>query len=161
MKRCNCKNGGTYLEEILPVPMGASPGTSTPYYIRLNHHICGNKKICINSQFPLAANLSFSVLGTPTFIAQDTYSVDVLITGSVTYLPYTPNRCCEPCPRQDYINVIVSVPVMDGTSAPVVTLKSETPQISLAKPANVTDCSNVTDEISIETVVTVTSAPAK
>lgn len=58
---CNCnKNGKTVLNSILV--SGVSTATSQVYALDFTHWLCGNRKICINSSYPLSGLINFNVV---------------------------------------------------------------------------------------------------
>lgn len=147
---CNCKNGQTYLNSCIPVSGGTA--ASTTYLIDMTHYTCGNRKLCTSSFYPPAANLNYQVVGTPQSVGDAVYVCDMLITGTVTYMPYRRGQqcgCCA-CPITENIYCTVSVPV---SSDAVPTLTGGSPVI--ASPTNVQDCCNVTNAMSIVCSVTV------
>lgn len=152
---CNCKNGQTFLNSCVPVAGGTA--TSSTYLIDMTHYTCGNRKLCVNGFYPPAANLSAQVIGVPQSVGNDTYVCDILITGTVTYMPYKRGQsqcgCCQPCPETENIYCTVSVPV---SAATVPTLTVGTPVI--ASPTNVQDCCNVTNAVSVVCSVNVVTA---
>lgn len=61
IKTMNCnRNGETYVNTLVPVPGGSA--TDTSYVIDLTHFLCGNRKVCANSAFPISCNLNYQVL---------------------------------------------------------------------------------------------------
>ena len=150
-----CKNGQTYLNALVPAAGGTAADST--YMIDMTHYTCGGKKLCVNGSYPPAANLNYQVVGTPTSIGNDIYSCDVLITGTVTYMPYKrgqmQNGCCGcSCPVTENIYCLVSVPV---SAATVPTLAGG--ETVIATPTNVQDCCNTTDAIGIVCSLNVTT----
>lgn len=146
MVYCNY-NGQTFVNTCVPAP-GATAADAT-YVVDLTHYLCGNRKVCANAAYPVTGDLKYRVLGAPQPVGNDTYVVDVLITGSVTYMPYVngQNRCgcgCS-CPKTDNVWATVSVPWGSAT-APVVTAGDV-----LSAPTNLRDCCNVTNAVSLTT----------
>lgn len=140
-----CNNGRTYVNTILPVP-GAT-ATDATYVVDLTHYTCGNRKICANGAYPLAANLNYQVYNAPRAVGNDSFVCDILITGTCTYIPYKSgqNQCncgCQ-CPVTENVWAIVSVPVASDT-VPTVTAGTV-----LASPTNMSDCCNVTNAMSL------------
>lgn len=152
---CNCrKNGATDLVQLTPVVTGTPVATTQTYYVDLLHYLCGNRKICVSSSYPLSSSLSYTV-GTPEYVGNDTYSFPIVVTGSVTYIPYVRNSCgCNPCPMQDFIMTQFSVPVYSATGTPTATVVAGTTQTN---PANVEDCCSLTNSCEIETSIVVNS----
>ena len=154
---CN-KNGQTYVNTLTPVP-GATAEDAT-YVVDLTHFTCGNRKICANGAYPIAADLNFKNSGLPQPVGLDTYVQDVLITGTVTYVPYKngQNNCgcgcgCN-CPVTENVWAVISVPVTEATSP---TLKAGE---TLASPTNLRDCCNVTNAVSLVCSFNVAGAAA-
>lgn len=143
---CN-NNGMTYVNTCIPVPGGTA--TDTTYVVDLTHYTCGNRKICANGSFPVSANLNYRVLGTPKSVGNGTFQCDVLITGSVTYMPYVngQNRCgcgCNVCPITENVWAMVSIPVTSADGIDVAG-GGET----IAQPTNLRDCCSITNAVSI------------
>ena len=138
-------NGETYVNTVIPAP-GATAADAT-YVIDLTHYLCGNRKICANSAYPLTANLDYKVLNAPRAVGNDTYQVDILIAGTVTYMPYRNGQsscgCDCHCPRTENLWATISVPWGSAT-APAVTAGE-----AYASPANMRDCCSVTNACSI------------
>ena len=138
-------NGRTFVNTILPVP-GATDADAT-YVVDLTHYTCGNRKICANGAYPISSQLAAQVYNAPRSVGNDAYVVDILLTGTVSYMPYRngQNACgcgCQ-CPETENVWAIVSVPVASAT-APTVTAGTV-----LANPANLSDCCNVTNAVSL------------
>nr|DAG80425.1 MAG TPA: hypothetical protein [Bacteriophage sp.] len=152
---CNCnKNGKTVLNSILV--SGVSTATSQVYALDFTHWLCGNRKICINSSYPLSGLINFNVVDIVS-LGQNTWNVSIGYTGQVTYLPFVRgcNPCCDPCPKTDFIFGQFTVPVNSAT-APTVTLSTTGANV-VVSPANVEDCCNITNAVEIETVLTVST----
>ena len=155
---CNCKNGATEIDFLTLI--AGSTLADANYQISLTHYLCGNRKVCVGSYYPIAADLNYKVLGTPQNIGNDTYCCDVLVTGTCTYMPY---KCgcqnqCNQCPVTDNIYFTMCVPC---SSADVPTI---TGGIVVASPTNLKDCCNVTNAVAITTsfnVATATTAEAQ
>lgn len=142
----NCNyNGRTFLNSILPVP-GATAADAT-YVVDLTHYTCGNRKICANGAYPVSAQLAYQAQGAPRAVGNDAYVLDVLITGTCTYMPYRngQNQCgcgCN-CPITENVWAVVSVPVASAT-APTITAGTV-----LAAPTNMRDCCSITNAVSL------------
>ena len=136
---CN-KNGRTYVNTCIPVP-GAEAGNAT-YVVDLTHYTCGGRRICSNGAYPVGADLNYKVVGTPAFVGNKAYQVDVLITGTVTYIPYAQGCGCA-CPVTENIYATVAVPVTYET-APVVTAGEV-----VASPIILRDCCPITNAVSL------------
>ena len=138
-----CYNGQTFVNTCIPAP-GATAADAT-YVVDLTHYLCGNRKLCANGAYPITANLNYRVLNAPRAVGNDTYQVDILITGDVTYMPYRNGQCnCEcNCPRSENIYATVSVP-WGAAAAPAVTAGE-----AYASPANLRDCCSITNACSI------------
>lgn len=137
-------NGQTFVNTLTPAP-GATAADAT-YVVDMTHYTCGNRKICANGAYPVAADLNFKAQGLPQPVGNDTYVQDVLITGTCTYMPYRNgqnNGCGCSCPVTENIWAVVSVPVSAAT-APTLT-GGET----IASPTNLRDCCSITNAISL------------
>ena len=153
---CNCnRNGETYINTLVPVP-GAT-ADSASYVLELTHYLCGNRKVCASSAFPIAANLNYQVLSVDE-LGKGVYNANIFITGQVSYKPYRNgcNSCgCEDnCYRTDNVWVTLSVPV---TTSDVPTI---TPGICKCAAANLRDCCTVSNAVSINTSFLVESPAA-
>ena len=140
-----CYNGQTYVNTCIPAP-GAT-ATDATYVADLTHYLCGNRKLCANGAYPITGDLNYRVVGAPQPVGNDTFVVDILITGNVTYMPYRngQSQCgCEcACPRTENVWATVSVPWGSAT-APAVTAGDV-----IASPTNLRDCCNVTNAVSM------------
>lgn len=151
---CNPNSGRTYVNTCIPAP-GATAADAT-YVVDLTHYNCGNRKICASGAYPLTAKLNYEAMGAPRPVGNDTYQLDILITGTLTYVPFRcgqPNNCC-PCPVTENIWTTVSVPV---ASAAVPTI---TPGDTVASPTNLSDCSNITNAVSLVSSFNLAAAAA-
>jgi len=138
-------NGRTILNAVIPAP-GAT-ATDATYVVDLTHYTCGNRKICANGAYPISSQLTYQVYNAPRSVGNDTFVVDILATGTCSYMPYRngQNQCgcgCN-CPVTENIWAIVSVPVTSET-VPTVTAGTV-----LANPTNLTDCCNLTNAVSL------------
>ena len=140
---CNNYNGQTFVNTCVPAP-GAT-ATSATYVVDLTHYNCGNRKLCANGAYPVAANLNYKAVGSPQSVGNDTYVQDVLITGTVSYMPYRngQSNCGCNCPVTENLWATVSVPVSSAT-APTVTAGD-----TIASPTNLRDCCSITNAESI------------
>ena len=150
MANCNCNNGKTFIDFLTTVPGGSVDNSD--YQLALTHYTCGNRKLCINEVFPITSQLTFTPIGTPSSTGTGNYCIDVLCSGTVTYMPYTCGCSCNRCPLTDNIYCTFCVPC----SSDVV------PKIAsgevVASPANVRPCCNVTNAISLTTSFNVATA---
>ena len=140
----SCYNGQTFVNTCIPVP-GAT-ATDATYVVDLTHYTCGNRKLCANAAYPIAGNLSYRALGAPQSVGNDAYVLDVLISGTCTYMPYRNGQsygCGCNCPVTENIYATVSVPVASAT-APTITAGDV-----IASPANLKDCCNITNAVSL------------
>lgn len=142
----NCNNGRTFLNSILPVP-GATAADAT-YVVDLTHYTCGNRKICANGAYPVTGQLNYQAQGAPRAVGNDAYVLDVLITGTCTYMPYKSGQgqcgCgCPVCPVTENVWAVVSVPVASD-AIPTITAGTV-----IATPTNMRDCCSITDAISL------------
>ena len=145
---CN-NNGKTYVVSLTTIPGGTAADAS--YLLALDHYTCGNRKLCVNEVFPVTADLKFTALGVPVNVGNDSYCCEVLVSGSVTYMPYVCGCNCNVCPRTENIYTTICVPC---SSAAVPTLAGGT---AVASPTNVQPCCNVTNAIAITTTLNVTT----
>ena len=149
----NIRNGMTYVNTCIPAP-GATD-TDATYVLDLTHYLCGNRKVCTNAAYPITANLNYQVQGIED-VGNKTFNCDILVYGTVTYMPYKQgcNSCCNPCPQTDNIWATLSVPVTADTT-PTITAGT-----CVCTPANVRDCCNVTNAVSVTTSFNVAQAAA-
>ena len=151
----SCNNGETYVNTLVPVPGATAEQAS--YSLDLTHTLCGNRRVCANSAFPIAANLNYQVLSVDE-LGKGVYNANIFITGQVSYKPYRngSNYCgCEDnCYKTDNIWVSLSVPV---TTADVPTI---TPGICKCEATNLRDCCTVSNAVRIETSFMVESPAA-
>lgn len=139
---CNV-NGQTYVNTLSPVP-GAT-ATDATYVADLTHYTCGNRKICANGAYPVTGDLKYRAVGVPQSVGNDAYVLDVLITGTCTYMPYRygqQNNCCN-CPVTENVWATVSVPVSSET-IPTITAGDV-----IATPTNLKDCCSLTNAVSL------------
>ena len=142
---CNNVSGQTYVNTCIPAP-GATAESAT-YVVDLTHYTCGNRRICANGAYPVSADLNYKVVGAPESVGNDTWQVDVLITGTCCYMPYVcgQGKCggCNVCPVTENVWASVSVPVSSAT-APTITAGDV-----IATPTNLRDCCSVTNAVSL------------
>lgn len=148
---CNNNNGMTYVNTCIPAP-GAT-ATDATYVCDLTHYMCGNRKVCTNAAYPITADLNYQVRSVES-VGNDTYNCEILCYGTCTYMPYKQGcgSCYTPCPQTDNIWAVLSVPVTASTT-PTITAGT-----CSCSPANVRDCCNVTNTISITTSFNVSQA---
>ena len=141
-----CYNGQTHVNTVIPFP-GAT-ATAATYVVDLTHYFCGNRKVCANSAFPIAANLNYQVLSVDE-VGKGVYNATIFVTGQISYKPYRNgcNSCgCEDnCYRTDNVWATISVPV---TSADTPTI---TPGICKCAATNLRDCCSVSNAVSVVT----------
>lgn len=149
-------NGQTYVNTCIPAP-GAAAGDAT-YVVDLTHFTCGNRKICANGAYPVTGDLNFKTIGSPQAVGNDTYVQDILITGTVNYMPYRNGQsqcgCGCACPVTENVWATVSVPVTSQNVPTVVA--GET----LASPTNLKDCCSITNAVSMVCSFNLTAAAA-
>lgn len=146
---CNSNNGMTYVNTCIPAP-GAT-ATDATYVLDLTHYLCGNRKVCVNASYPITADLNYQVRGVEA-VGNDTFNCEILVYGTCTYQPHKMGCNCSSCPVTDNIWAVLSVPVTAATSPTL------TPGTSVCGPANVRDCCNVTNAVSITTSFNVSQA---
>ena len=138
-------NGQTYVNTCIPVP-GAT-ATDATYVVDLTHYTCGNRKLCANGAYPVTGALSYKAIGAPQAVGNDSYVQDILITGTVTYMPFRQGqeRCgcgCQ-CPVTENVWATVSVPVASAT-APTITAGEV-----IAAATNLRDCCSISNAVSL------------
>ena len=147
---CN-RNGETYVNTLVPVPGGSA--TDTDYVIDLTHYLCGNRKVCANSAFPISCNLNYQVLSVDA--VGDAFVANLFISGQVNYKPYRCGNQCgcdDNCYRSDNVWATVSVPV---TTSATPTITGGTVKCAAT---NLRDCCSVSNAVSLVTSFNVTSA---
>ena len=150
-------NGQTYVDTCIAAP--GSTATEATYVVDLTHYTCGNRKICANGAYPITGDLNYKALGLPQPVGNDTYVVDVLITGTCTYKPYRngQSQCgggCN-CPVTENVWATVSVPVTTAT-APTIVAGNDV----IASPTNMKDCCSITNAVSLVGSFNVTAGAA-
>lgn len=148
---CNCNNNGkTIVEYLTTIPGGTA--TNANYLLSLEHYLCGNRKVCTQESFPISANLSATAIGSPVSVGNGSYCVEVLVSGNITYLPFTCGCNCNVCPRTEGVYVSICVPC-SSSAVPTLTIGT-----SVASPTNIAPCCNVTNAVAITTTLNVTTA---
>lgn len=145
---CN-NNGKTFVVSLTTVPGGTA--ANADYLLALDHYTCGNRKLCTQEVFPVTADLKATALGLPVSVGNDTYCQEVLISGSVTYMPYVCGCQCNVCPRTENIYCTICVPCSAATT-PTLTIGT-----AVAAPTNVQPCCNVTNAIAVTCSLNVTT----
>ena len=146
----NCNNNGkTLVVSLTTVPGGTAANAN--YLLALDHYTCGNRKLCVQEVFPVTADLKATPLGAPVSVGNGSYCQEVLVSGTVTYMPYQCGCQCNICPRTENIYCTICVPC---SSAATPTLAVGT---SVASPTNVKPCDNITNCIAITTTINVTT----
>jgi len=143
-------NGRTYVVSLTTVPGGTAANAS--YLLALDHYLCGNRKVCTQEVFPITADLKFTPLGTPVDVGNSTFCCEVLVSGTITYLPFNCGNNCGVCPRTENVYCTICVPCSSAT-APTITAGQ-----SVAAPTNVQPCCNVTNAVAITTSLNVATA---
>lgn len=147
-----CNNGKTIVVELTPYS-GGTPA-STTYLLQLDHYTCGGRKLCTQESYPVTASLQATPIGAPVSVGNNAYCQEVLVSGSVTYMPYTCGCQCNVCPVTDNIYTTICVPCSAATT-PTLTVGT-----SLASPTNVKQCCNVTNCVAVTTSINVATAAA-
>ena len=137
----NCNNGKTFIDFLTTVAGGTAADSN--YLLSLTHYNCGNRKLCTSEMFPITADLKFTPMGVPQSVGNGVYCCDVLCSGTVTYMPYTCGCQCGICPVTDNIYCSFCVPC-SSTTPPTITAGD-----TVATPANVQPCCNVTNAVSL------------
>lgn len=154
---CKCrKNGATIAQSVTAIPTGTASATTQEYAVDMQHYLCGNKKICVNGQFPLSGVVNFSLAGTPVSIGNDAYLCTINVTGSLTYEPFV-QGCCNVCPKQDYIGLQITVPVYSTTGVPTVVLSNTASVVNCSPIAY--HCCDITSVVRMQTSFVVTTTP--
>ena len=151
----SCFNGSTVVNTCIPVP-GATAEDAT-YVIDLTQYLCGNRKVCANSSFPIAAVLNYQVVSVDN-VGNGAYNANIFITGQVSYKPYKSGNnycpCEDNCYRTDNVWATVSVPITVA-DAPAVTAGD-----CKCAATNLSDCCSVSNAVSIVTSFNVVSKAA-
>lgn len=143
-------NGKTLVVSLTTVPGGTAANAN--YLLALEHYTCGNRKLCTQEIFPVTADLKAQVVGAPVSVGNGTFCCEVLVSGSVTYMPYTCGCNCNVCPRTENIYTTICVPC-SSAAVPTLTIGE-----SVATPTNVQPCYNLTNAVAITTSLNVTTA---
>lgn len=143
-------NGKTLVVSLTTVPGGTAANAN--YLLALEHYTCGNRKLCTQEIFPVTADLKAQVVGAPVSVGNGTFCCEVLVSGSVTYMPYTCGCNCNVCPRTENIYTTICVPC-SSAAVPTLTIGE-----SVATPTNVQPCCNITNAVAITTSLNVTTA---
>ena len=146
---CN-NNGKTFVVSLTTVPGGEAANAN--FLLALDHYTCGNRKLCTQEMFPVTANLQATPLGNPVDVGNGCFCQEVLVSGSVTYMPYVCGCQCNICPRTENIYCTICVPCSSNVQ-PKVGIDT-----SVAAPTNVQPCCNVTNCIAITTTINVATA---
>lgn len=146
---CN-NNGRTDVVSLTTIPGGTAANAS--YLLSLDHYTCGNRKLCTQEAFPVTADLKATPMGAPVNVGNGSYCQEVLVNGSVTYMPYVCGCDCNLCPRTENIYCVVCVPC-SSAATPTLTIGE-----TVASPTNAKPCCNVTNAIAITTSINVTTA---
>lgn len=140
-------NGKTFVVSLTTIPGGTAADAN--YLLALDHYTCGGKKLCIQEVFPVTADLKATPLGLPIDVGNGSFCQEVLINGSVTYMPYKCGCQCGVCPVTENIYCTICVPCPAATTP---TLGVGT---SVASPTGVQPCCNITNAIAITTTLNV------
>ena len=143
-------NGKTIVVSLTTIPGGTAADAS--YLLSMDHWFCGNRKVCTSEIYPLTANLNATPIGQPIDVGNGSFCQEVLITGSVTYMPYVCGCNCQVCPKQEQIYASICVPCSSNV-VPKVGIGE-----SVAAPTNVQPCCNVTNACAITTSINVATA---
>lgn len=146
---CNCNNGKTFVVSLTTVPGGTA--ANADYLLQLDHYTCGNRKLCVNEAFPVTADLKATAMGAPVDVGNGTFCQEVLISGSVTYMPYVCGCNCNVCPRTENVYCTICVPCSSNVTATL------TVGTSVASPTNVKPCCSVTNCVAVTTTLNVTT----
>ena len=144
-------NGKTFLNSLTPFP-GATEDAAS-YLINLTHYTCGGRRICALESFPVSASLNYKVQSVEE-VGKGLYELNLLATGTVTYMPYNPGCPCGVCPVTEPIYAYISVPVTANTGIDVV--NGET----VCSLNGISCACNTSSSISISAGFTVNVTPA-
>lgn len=142
-------NGKTNVVSLTTIPGGTAANAN--YLLQLDHFTCGNRKLCTQEMFPVTADLKATAIGQPVNVGNGAFCQEVLISGSVTYMPYVCGCNCNVCPRTENIYCTICVPCSAATS-PTLTIGE-----SVASPTGAQPCNNVTNAIAVTTTLNVTT----
>lgn len=145
---CN-NNGKTFVVSLTTVPGGTAANAN--YLLALDHYTCGNKKLCTQEMFPVSADLKATPMGSPVDVGNGTFCQEVLIRGTVTYMPFVCGCQCNVCPETENIYCTICVPCSSNVT-PTLAIGN-----SVASPMKVQPCCNVTNAIAITTTLNVTT----
>ena len=145
---CN-NNGKTLVVSLTTIPGGTAANAN--YLLTLDHFTCGNRKLCTQEMFPVTADLKATAIGLPVNIGNGSFCQEVLISGSVTYMPYVCGCNCNVCPRTENIYCTICVPCSSAVS-PTLTIGN-----SVAAPTGAQPCCSITNAIAITTSLNVTT----
>lgn len=145
----SCNNGKTFVVSLTTIPGGTAANAN--YLLQLDHYTCGNRKLCTQELFPVTADLKATAMGLPVNVGNGSYCQEVLISGSVTYMPFVCGCNCNVCPRSENIYCTICVPCSSAAS-PTLAIGE-----SVAAPTGAQPCCNVTNAIAITTSLNVTT----
>lgn len=144
-----CNNGKTFVVGLTPYS-GGTPA-STTYLLQLDHYTCGGRKLCTQEAYPVTASLKATPIGAPVSVGNNEYCQEVLVSGTVEYMPFTCGCQCNVCPVTDNIFATICVPCSAATT-PTLTIGESVAAPTGAKPCgNVTNCVAVTTSINVAT----------
>lgn len=144
----NCKNGKTFVVSLTTAPV--STAASANYMLEIDHITCNGRKLSAQEVYPVTADVKFTALNNPVALGNGIFCVEVLVSGTVTFVPY--NGCCEPSPVQEQLYTTICLPCFSATMP---TLAVGT---AVAVPTNLRPGCNITDTIAITTSINVTTA---
>ena len=142
-------NGKTFVVALTTVPGGTA--ANADYLLQLDHYTCGNKKLCTQEIFPVSADLKAEAIGLPADTGNGVFCQEVLVRGTVTYMPYQCGCQCNVCPRTENIYTTICVPC-SSNATPTLTIGK-----SVAAPTNVQPCCSVTNCIAVTCSLNVTT----
>ncbi len=143
-------NGKTFVVSLTTNPGGTAADAS--YLLQLDHYTCGNRKLCTQESFPVTADLKATPLGSPVDVGNGFFCQEVLVSGTVTYMPYVCGCQCNVCPKTDNIYCTICVPC-SSSATPTLTVGK-----SVASPTNAQPCCNITNCVAITTSINVATA---
>ena len=147
-------NGKTFLNSLTPFPGGTEAATS--YLIDLTHYTCGGRRICALESYPVTADLNYKVQSVEE-VGKGLYELNLLATGSVSYLPYSPGCPCNVCPVTEPIYAYISVPVTANTGIDVVPGETVTSLNGISCACNTSSSINIAAAFTVNTGATAAS----
>lgn len=132
------------------IPLAAASATDNNYLLDITQKLC--QTTYINGAKPVF-NVNVSV-GKVTFVGNNAYNIEVVVSGTITYVPSGNCNCCS---RTEMISTKVNIGAISATGIPTVTL---TPSEIYATSLTPTSCNSVNSrQFNISTSVLVVVTP--